>query len=332
MTLRRIRSRSQLWAMTALVPNDHFDGKRFFNPNGTCAKGFRDVLRWMVTRKPAKWPAFVANTLQSRPIKNCSPGETALTFIGHASFILQIGETNILLDPVLSERVSPVSWFGPKRVRPPGIQLQHLPPTHLVLVSHCHYDHLDLATLKALRLRYAPHVITPLANRELIATSGLSEITELDWWESTDFRGMRITVTPAQHFTARKFSDRNKRLWGGFVIEAEGKTIYFAGDTGYADHFKEIARRFPRIDLALLPIGAYEPRWFMTEYHMNPSEAVQAYVDLKPSRAVGMHFGTFQLTDEAIDEPVQALSRELKERGISSACFRTLDFGETVKI
>jgi L-ascorbate metabolism protein UlaG (beta-lactamase superfamily) len=317
--------------MSELRPSDHFDGKRFFNPNGSCTRGIGDLLTWRLTSKHSrkKWPDFVPNTIESRPLKNCLPGEISVTFIGQASFVLQMGETNILLDPVLSDRVSPVSWIGPKRVRPPGIKLQHLPATHLLLLSHCHYDHLDLRTLRHLHFRYHPQVVTPLQNRTLIATTGLTEITELDWWQSTEVRGLRITLTPAQHFSARKLSDRNTRLWGGFVIEGEGKTIYFAADTGYAEHFKEVARRFPRIDLALLPIGAYEPRWFMKDYHMNPADAVQAFLDLKPTRAIGMHFGTFQLTDEGIDEPQQHLAAELKDKGLTREQFRTLDFGET---
>ncbi len=314
--------------------SDHFDGARFFNPNGSCTKGLGDLLRWRFSNKTTRhrWPAFVPNSLTSRPIPNCQRGEIAVTFIGQASFILQMGETNLLLDPVLSDRVSPVSWFGPKRVRPPGIKLEHLPPTHLVLISHCHYDHLDLPTLRYLRFRYQPEVITPLKNRELIATTGLTDITELDWWESVEVRGLRITVTPAQHFAARKFSDRNKRLWGGFMIEGEGKTIYFAGDSGYTPYFKEVAQRFPKIDLALLPIGAYEPRWFMKDYHMNPADAVQSFLDLNPKQAIGMHFGTFQLTDEPMHEPLEFLERELADKGIPAEQFRTLDFGETMRL
>ncbi len=318
--------------MTELAPSDHFDGNRFFNPNGTCQKGFPEVFRWLIKRKPSKWPLQVPNSHESRRLQNRLAGEITLTFIGHASFLLQIGETNILIDPVFSLRASPVQWAGPKRVRLPGVKLDHLPPTHIVLLSHCHYDHLDLPTLRHLRFRYHPRVITPLKNSRVIRKSGLQDITELDWWESTEDRGIRFTLTPAQHLSARKFSDRNKALWGGFVIEAEGKTVLFAGDTGYAEHFKEIARRFPRIDLALLPIGAYEPRWFMAEYHMNPADAVQAFLDLKPARAIAMHLGTFQLTDEGIDEPAEMLSKELQANAISPEQFATLDVGQTIRI
>ncbi|MDB6029621.1 MAG: hypothetical protein JWM68_5844 [Verrucomicrobiales bacterium] len=314
-----------------LAPNDHFDGKRFFNPSGASGKSFADFLRWMLNRSAAKWPNFLPNHLPSHRIENCPSGKTAVTFIGHSSFLLQIGATNILIDPVFSLRASPVQWIGPKRVRLPGIQMNDLPPIHLVLVSHNHYDHLDLATLRDLNVCFSPPVITPLKNKKLIASSGLENIKELDWWQSTETHELRITVVPAQHFSARKFSDRNKSLWGGFVIEGEGRTIFFAGDTGYnAEQFRTIGERYSHMDLAFLPIGAYAPRWFMKDHHMDPAEAVQAFLDLKAKRAIGMHFGTFQLTDEGIDEPVNALHRALSDKEISAEPFELLDFGETL--
>lgn len=281
------------------------------------------------TSSRAKWPKFIPNPCPNRKVTPSPPDKIGVTFIGQSTFLLQIAGMNILTDPIFSRRPSPVQWLGPKRVRPPGIAIQDLPPIHLVLLSHNHYDHLDLPSLRELNKRFAPPVATPLGNRELIRKSGVHEIFELDWWQSREIRNLRITLTPAQHFCARKFSDRNQALWGGFVIEGFGKTIFFAGDTGYAGHFKEIATRFPKIDLALLPIGSYEPRWFMKDLHMNPEEAVRAFLDLNARHAIGMHFGTFQLTDEPIDEPVEHLQRELKQQGIAPDQFRVLEFGET---
>jgi L-ascorbate metabolism protein UlaG (beta-lactamase superfamily) len=315
--------------VTEFQISDHFDGKRFFNPNRKGEKTFRELYRMFRTSKRAPWPKFIPNSSPGKKIPSCATDKIAVTFIGQSTFLLQIGATNILTDPIFSRRPSPISWLGPKRVRPPGIALEHLPQIHLVLVSHNHYDHLDLRSLRELNNRFAPRVIAPLGNQELIWKSGLREISELDWWQTRELEKLRITLTPAQHFCARHFSDRNKALWGGFVIEGCGQTIFFAGDTGYATHFKEIAARFPKIDLALLPIGSYEPRWFMRDLHMNPKEAVQAFLDLRAEQGIGMHFGTFQLTDEAIDEPVQHLQRELKLKNISAERFRVLDFGET---
>src|SRR4051812_21807048 len=187
--------------MTTLPPNNHFNGERFFNPSGAGTNTLSRVLRWMFNRSPAKWPKFIPNRLPSRRVETSRSNQTAVTFIGHSSFLLQIGATNILIDPVFSLRASPVQWIGPKRVRLPGIQMDDLPPIHLVLVSHNHYDHLDLATLRDLNVRFSPPVITPQKNKRLITKSGLKNITELDWWQSTEAHGLRISVVPAQHFS-----------------------------------------------------------------------------------------------------------------------------------
>jgi L-ascorbate metabolism protein UlaG (beta-lactamase superfamily) len=280
-------------------------------------------------RSPTKWPRLNSISSPIRKILPTPSGESAITFIGQSTFLLQLGEINILTDPIFSRRASPVQWIGPKRARLPGIALADLPEIHLILVSHNHYDHLDLFSLRKLSQRFAPQVLTPLGNRALILESGLSKITELDWWQSHEIGKVRITATPAQHFSARSFFDRNKALWSGFVVEDPARTIFFSGDTGYGEHFKEIAHRFPKMDLALLPIGSYEPRWFMRELHTNPEEAVQAFLDSNAKQAIGMHFGTFQLTDEGIDEPTQDLQRALNLNGLGPQQFRVLEFGET---
>ncbi|WP_236024651.1 MBL fold metallo-hydrolase [Arenibaculum pallidiluteum] len=315
-------------AGTASAVSDHFDGTRFRNLYAPADKGFGDLLRWRLTSQPVPWPERVENAAYAVP-NRVSRGQVAVTFVGHASFLVQVGGVAILTDPVWSERASPFSFVGPLRVRDPGQPLAALPGVELLLVSHNHYDHLDLATLREVQARWAPPTVTGLGNAPLLAEAGIAA-TELDWWQSVEVAGTRITYVPAQHFSARGLFDRNRALWGGFVVEADGATVYFAGDSGYCPHFAEIGQRFPRIDLALLPIGAYEPRWFMTAAHMNPDEAVQAHLDLGGPTSIGMHFGTFRgLTDEAIDAPVHDLAAARAARGVAEASFGVLDFGET---
>jgi L-ascorbate metabolism protein UlaG (beta-lactamase superfamily) len=309
------------------MPSAPFANGRFRNAHGT-ATGPGDVLRWALTRRRAQWPARVANHSYPPPAR--VPAENiAATFIGHATFLLQVGGVTFLTDPIWSERASPVGFAGPRRVRAPGHALAALPRVDVLLVSHNHYDHLDLPTLRDVQARWAPRAVTGLGNARHLADAGIGAATELDWWQSLAIDDATVTYVPAQHFSARTPFDRNRALWGGFVIAAGGHTVYVAGDTGYSPHFQEIRARFPRIDLALLPIGAYEPRWFMAVHHMNPEEAVRAHRDLGAAVSIGKHFGTFQLTDEAIDAPLAALAAARAQHGVSEAAFRTLDVGET---
>jgi L-ascorbate metabolism protein UlaG (beta-lactamase superfamily) len=282
----------------------------------------------MLTRQRAKWPREIANTAFEPPGR-AGATEIAVTFIGHATFLIQIGIA-VLTDPIWSSRASPLSFAGPRRVREPGQPLGALPAVDLLLVSHCHYDHLDLPTLRALQARWSPVTATGLGNGRHLAKAGIGNAHELDWWQARVVRNARITYVPAQHFSARTLLDHNHALWGGFVIEAGDHTIYFAGDTGYSAHFREVRERFPSIDLALLPIGAYEPRWFMSFHHMNPEEAVRAHRDLGARQSIGMHHGTFQLTDEAIDAPTKALAFARSTLGVPEERFRTLEVGENM--
>ncbi|HEV7366239.1 MAG TPA: MBL fold metallo-hydrolase [Gemmatimonadales bacterium] len=308
---------------------DHFDGRRFFNPNGANGQPFWRVPRLLLTSR-TKWPSQVP--VESRRPPNPGPDEVVVTFIGHASFLIQAGATNVLIDPVYYERASPVSFAGPRRVRAPGVRFDDLPPVSLVLLSHNHYDHCDLGTLRLLDRRFHPRVVTPRGNGRLLRSAGIRQVEELDWWEHSSTAPLPIRVTPAQHFSARGPFDRNRALWGGFLIEAGGLRILHAGDSGYGSHFRDIGARLGPIDLALLPIGAYEPRWFMKDIHMNPAEAVQAHLDLAARRSIAMHYGTFQLTPEGIDEPVRELAKELRERGLPAERFRTLEVGESVAL
>jgi L-ascorbate metabolism protein UlaG (beta-lactamase superfamily) len=212
------------------------------------------------------------------------------------------------------------------------VRFDDLPPISTVLLSHNHYDHCDLPTLRMLAKRFDPAVVTPIGNERLVRSTGIRHVVELDWWQQTTTGSLPITLTPAYHFSARTPFDKNRALWGGFVLVADRVRIFFAGDTAYADFFSDLRRRLGRIDLALLPIGAYEPRWFMQAVHMNPAEAVQAHLDLDATQSVAMHFGTFQLTTEGIDDPPRALAEACRARNVPLSRFRTLGFGESVRV
>jgi L-ascorbate metabolism protein UlaG (beta-lactamase superfamily) len=307
---------------------NHFDGSRFFNPHAPEGKTLQDVRRWRHTRRKEPWPERIDDPIFP-PLGRAALDRISATFIGHSTFLLQIGGVCVLTDPIWSKRCSPVFFAGPRRVRQPGQRLNALPGVDLLLVTHNHYDHMDLPTLRRVRARWAPPTATGLGNAHHLAKADIRSAVELDWWQSTELAGARVTYVPAQHFSSRGLYDRNECLWGGFVVEARGAVVYFAGDSGYCPHFAEIGRRFPRIDLALLPIGAFEPRWFMRQQHVNPEEAVRAHLDLGAGRSLGMHFGTFQLTDEAIDAPVSALREARLRAGLSQDDFDVLGFGET---
>jgi L-ascorbate metabolism protein UlaG (beta-lactamase superfamily) len=255
-----------------------------------------------------------------------------VTFIGHASFLVQIGAAGMLIDPVYAERASPIRFAGPRRVRRPGVPLDALPAIAIVLLSHNHYDHCDRATLRLLERRFHPRFVTPLGNGALLRSFGLRHIEELDWWDDARSIPLAVTLTPALHFSGRGLFDRNRALWGGFLISTGAGRILFAGDSAYGPHFRDIRARAGEIDLALLPIGAYEPRWFMQSIHMNPAEAVQAHLDLEARQSLGMHFGTFQLTPEAITDPLTALVAAREAQGVPPSRFRTLEVGDSLRL
>lgn len=310
--------------------SDHFDGERFFNPGRANGRGNAAVPK-MLAEPRQPWPSSVPVQPQ-RPAPHPPEAWVTLTFVGHSTFIIQTGSATIITDPVFSRRASPLSFIGPRRVREAAVDLEHLPPIDIVLLSHNHYDHCDLASLRHIRKRFDPVIVTPLRNGRIARTAGYRRVEELDWWEQTHAAPLPITMTPAQHFSARTPFDRNRALWGSFVVDVEDRRLFFAGDSGYAGHFADVRERIGDIHLALLPIGAYEPRWFMRDIHMNPEEAVQAHLDLGSAHSVGMHFGTFRLTTEAIDEPERALHEAKREKGLHDSAFRTLDFGQSVAL
>lgn len=306
-------------------------GPRFVNLHSDVDRGLSDVWRWYRSRQAAPWPRWVQDPPQPAPPR-IAAGQVAATFIGHASWLVQIGGVAVLIDPVWSPRASPFRFAGPKRVRAPGQPLAALPGVDLLLVSHNHYDHCDLATLRQVQARWAPPSLTSLGTGRLLAKAGLAAPRECDWWDSVEVAGLRVTYVPAQHFSARGLRDRNHALWGGFILQApDGACVYFAGDSGWCPHFAEIGRRFPRIDLALMPIGAYAPRWFMSTQHMDPEEAVRAHLACGARTSLAMHFGTFAgLTDEPIDEPAARLEAAKAQHGVAAEAFRVPGFGATV--
>jgi L-ascorbate metabolism protein UlaG (beta-lactamase superfamily) len=305
----------------------HFDGKRFFNPDTAQARGFLDVLRWKLTSRPETSPRFVSDVAPSKPPLWVEANELRVTLINHSTLLLQQEGLSILTDPIWSERASPFASFGPRRRREPGVRLEDLPRIDIVLLSHNHYDHLDLPTLRTLMSRGHSQFIVPTGLARWIRSRRIGPVHELDWGESLPVARTIIHSVPSAHFSARGLFDRNRTLWCGYVIECEDRTIYFAGDTGFGNHFARIRERFGTPRIALLPIGAYEPRWFMSPVHMAPDEAVRAHEILGAQTSIAIHHGTFQLTDEGIDTP----RKRLKDCTPTDS-FLVLDNGESVTI
>ncbi|TGK35784.1 MBL fold metallo-hydrolase [Leptospira andrefontaineae] len=304
-------------------PNsDHFDGKRFYNPTQVEENGIWRILKLLATIDLEEWPKKVQNE-QTNPIKTpLYKDQIAITFINHATVLIQTREINILTDPVWSERISPVSWAGTKRVREPGIQMADLPRIDLVVISHNHYDHLDLETLKNLNRKFSPKFLVPLGDKGLLQSEGISNTEEMDWWETIKIeKKAEVTFAPTQHLSARGIFDWNRSLWGSYMIKIGNRRVYFGGDAAYSSHYKAIKRRLGEPDISLLPIGAYEPRWFMRLVHMNPSDAIQAHKDLSSKLSIGIHFGTFQQTEETINAPVEELKKELLNAGLNLSNF-----------
>ena len=314
--------------------SDHCDGKRFFNPGDPGGNGLLDLLRWRLTSKPAPWPARVEVTPVQPP--RCPNGSGAVaTWVGHSCFLIQTEQGNFLTDPVYSDRIGPVSWAGPRPAAGPGMTWESLPRIDAVLLSHDHYDHCDLPTLRAAARRWGTPVIAPLGHKRLLKSSGIeTQIVELDWWQGHALAsGASAALVPARHWTRRTPFGTNFRLWGGFMIRAGGRLIYFAGDSGYDNKlFSEIGRRVGHPDLAMIPIGAYEPRWFMADSHMNPAEAVQVHRDVGARLSVAMHWGTFQLTDEGRDDPPKALAEALRTQGVPDTEFIVLPPGGSATV
>lgn len=312
---------------------DHFNGSTFKNLNNVKARGLNDVARWAFTGDPGEWEELSENEVAFDKPPESTEDEIAITFVNHATFLIQMGGLNILTDPIWSKRASPFSWIGPKRMRPPGVRFNDLPEIHAVLISHNHYDHLDLPTVQRLHQAFDPVFITPLGVSKFLENHGITNTRQLDWWQQSELSDrIDVSSVPAQHFSGRGLTDRDKTLWSGYVIESEYGNIYFAGDTGYDGFFEEIGQRFYPIKTALIPIGAYRPRWFMKPIHVNPDEAVKIHKEIKAGKSIGIHFGTFPLGDDGMYEAVEDLQKAKKKYGIPSPDFITLEQGETTFI
>lgn len=311
--------------------SDHFDGKQFYHPGLPLTdKSLFDILRWQLFGKHAKYPASIPARSDLKPERNV--GAISITCIGHASLLIQTAGINILVDPVWSDRVSPFKALGPLRRNPPAVALADLPPIHAVLITHNHYDHMDTATIGAIHAQHKPVVISPLGNDTVIHKDAPHVPVQTgDWWQSFPLSpDIRATIVPAYHWSARKFGDRRQALWCGFVLDTPSGRIYCAGDTAYQDGkiFAEIRNRCGSPLVAVLPIGAYEPRWFMSTQHTDPAEAVQIATDIGAEHLLGIHWGTFPLTDEPWDEPPRLLEDAIRLRQGMPICAQAMRSGD----
>ncbi len=309
---------------------DHFDGERFHNDTPFDI-GWTDLWRYFRERDPGPWVRNLTPSAWPPPPSRVAAGALRATVVNHATVLLQFDDLNVLTDPIWSARASPVSWAGPQRYVAPGIAFDALPPIDVVLISHNHYDHLDLPTLKRLDTEHQPLFVVGLGEDAWLREAGLRRVTALDWGQTLEIgQGLRLHAQRSQHWTGRRLfgADRNRSLWLAFVLETTGGPIYFAGDTGYAPHFAETGARFGPFRLALLPIGAYQPRWLTAYQHTSPTDAVQAHHDLRARFSMGVHFGTFQLSEEGQDQPAKDLRAARAEADLPDRAFIVPAFGQ----
>ncbi|WOS62648.1 MBL fold metallo-hydrolase [Sinorhizobium fredii] len=317
--------------------SDHFDGVRFFNPGGMAPRGLAHLLRWQFGGKRVRWPGrYDSPFLEVRPELSVDGDRLRVTMVGHATLLIQVAGINILTDPVWSHRASPFAFAGPQRRNAPGIHMDDLPPIDVVLVTHNHYDHLDLETLSTLHAEHAPHVVTPLGNDTIIRRAVPDvEISVVDWGDRIELGdGIIIHAEPCHHWSARGTRDRRMALWAAFVIETPAGRIYHIGDTGFHGgiNYRAARDKHGPFRLANLPFGCYEPRWFMESQHQNPEEAVMGMLACGAEHVAGHHWGTFRLTDEGIEEPLRALEAALDKAGVEPSRFRPLRPGEVFDV
>ncbi len=308
------------------------DNGKFQNSDGTqINKSFGELLSWWWERlgnipDPMRFESVSADDEALQPV---AP-KPSITWIGHASYLYRVGDVAILTDPHFTQRASPVSFAGPKRYMPPGLTIEELPKIDIDSISHNHYDHLDLKSVKTLAARDPETLfVVPMGMLDWFEEEGITNVRQYDWWQDEVIGNTKVTFVPVHHWSGRSLTDRNLTLWGGWHFDVGGRSFVHLGDTGYSKDFTQIRERLGPVDLAAIPIGAYAPIWFMKAAHVSPAEAVQIYIDLEADDAVGMHWGTFILTDEPVDEPPKLLAQSLEERSISADRFRVLKHGET---
>ena len=316
------------------LPAHHLAGGGFRNLDPTFARA-SGWTRWtFILRRglqslmsPRRFDApRVAN--DGAALRAGSPSPT-ITWVGHATLLVQLDGLHVLTDPQWSDRAGPTSWLGPRRLSPPGLAFEALPRIDVVVISHDHYDHLDLPTVKRLAAAHDPLFLVPLGMKAWFADNGMARVEELDWWQELEHGGVRFVCVPAQHFAQRSLWDANRRLWASWAVMGRDRRLYFAGDTGYFAGFKEAGRRLGPFDLAALPIGAYVPAKIMRRVHTTPEEAVQAFVDLNARTMMAMHWGTFDLADEPLGEPPVRMIAEIERRRIEPSRAWILQIGET---
>lgn len=329
----------------------HFDGKLYFNPwippEGTSVQGPQPrrgttwwVWRFLFGTDWPDWPDATDDTQGPAPAARVPTGALRITPVGHSTFLVQMDGLNLLTDPIWSDRASPVSWAGPRRHMQPALRFEDLPHIDAILISHDHYDHLDLPTLKRLAKRGVSRALVTLGNSDLVRGTGIPAVDELDWWQKMRLSpDVTVTLVPAQHFSSRTFWDRNETLWGGFVISGSSGNVYYAGDTGYGPHFREIARRFSPIRVAILPISPFNPQLpketpheIRSVMHMGPAEAVQAHEDLGAQQSIAAHFRVFQLGPDGFDDAVNGLASALKERNVQAGAFVAPTMGQAIEV
>ena len=325
--------KTKIMANTLFKPFNLVDGV-FVNNYVSHKSSFKDFWKWR--RESSKPEPIAFPMVENDPeYLKSNKSENTITWIGHSTFLLQIDGINILTDPHFTKRASPLSFMGPSRTTPPGLKIEELPFIDFVLISHNHYDHLDSKTIQLLLKKQnvnQPTFFVPLKLRNILSKLGARNVMEHEWWQMTQFKNLEIHSVPVQHWSKRTFNDTNKTLWCGWVVKANNFKYFFVGDTGYSKDFKDIQKKFGSFDLSTIPIGAYAPRWFMKDSHCNVEEAIQIHKDVKSKKSIAMHWGTFQLTDEPMDEPIKLLQELTKQLKISKDEFSYMTHGQTKKI